>query len=106
MNQCDLSLFHVIRRNGQLVDFDVSKIRNAIANAFLKDADGQPRRRRSLALSASEYEKIDRFTEQAVTAVTSHKPAGAAIGIEEIQDQVELALMRAGEHDIARDYVQ
>ncbi len=105
MNKYDLSNFRVIRRSGQSVGFDASKIRNAIANAFLKDAEGQPRRRGSLALSASEHEKIDRFTEQAVIAVTGHKTAGAAIGIEEIQDQVELALMRAGEHEVARDYV-
>lgn len=32
-------------------------------------------------------------------------PSGGTIHIEDIQDQVELALMRAGEHKIARDYV-
>ena len=33
------------------------------------------------------------------------KPDGGAIHIEEIQDQVELALMRGGEHEVARAYV-
>ena len=33
------------------------------------------------------------------------KPEGGAIHIEEIQDQVELALMRGGEHEVARAYV-
>jgi hypothetical protein len=50
MNKYGLSTFRVIRRNGQLVGFDASKIRNAIANAFLKDPDGQPRHRGSLVL--------------------------------------------------------
>jgi ribonucleoside-diphosphate reductase alpha chain len=104
MKVTDLSPFHVIRRDGYRVDFDPSKIRNAIANAFLKDAHGQPRRR-ELTLSSAERAKVDNFAEQVVAALTRRKPAGSTIGVEEIQDQVELALMRAGEHEIARDYV-
>lgn len=105
MNLNDLSIYQVIRRDGHVVSFDASKIRNAIANAFLKDADGNPRRRGELVLAASERDKVDRFTEQVIAAVTRRKEAGTAIGIEDIQDQVELVLMRAGEHDVARGYV-
>ena len=105
MNLHDLSMYQVIRRDGHVVPFDAVKIRNAIANAFLKDADGNSRRRGELVLAASEREKAEKFTAQVVDAVTRRKEAGAAIGIEDIQDQVELILMRAGEHDVARDYV-
>ncbi|OZA27531.1 MAG: ribonucleoside-diphosphate reductase subunit alpha [Hydrogenophilales bacterium 17-61-9] len=105
MNLNDLSPFQVIRRDGHVVPFDALKIRNAIANAFLKDADGNPRRHGELVLATSERAKADSFTEQVVVAVTRRKEAGETIGIEDIQDQVELVLMRAGEHDIARDYV-
>ena len=101
----DQFIYQVIRRDGHVVPFDALKIRNAIANAFLKDADGNLRRQGELVLATSEREKAERFTEQVVNAVTRRKDSGAAIGIEDIQDQVELVLMRAGEHHVARDYV-
>jgi ribonucleoside-diphosphate reductase alpha chain len=105
MNLNDLSTIRVIRRNGEVVGFDAAKIRNAIALAYLKDADGEARHPGDLALSASEREKVERFTEQVVAALLRHTNVGAIVRIEDIQDQVELALMRAGEHDVARDYV-
>ena len=105
MNLNDLSTICVIRRNGEVVDFDATKIRNAIVLAYLKDADGEPRHPGDLTLSASEREKVERFTEQVVAALLRHRDVAAIVRIEDIQDQVELALMRAGEHDVARDYV-
>ena len=46
-----------------------------------------------------------KLTDAVVTALMKRKPEGGAIHIEEIQDQVELALMRGGEHEVARAYV-
>ena len=97
--------FSVLRRDGKVVAFDADKIRNAIAMAFLRNADGQPRRAEGLSLSSSQRAKVDRFTDEVVVAVTGRRLPSAAIGVEDIQDQVELVLMRAGEHEVARDYV-
>jgi ribonucleoside-diphosphate reductase alpha chain len=103
--QSSLSRLNVIRRDGQQVAFDTTKIRAAIAHAFLKDGDGQPRRPHEAVLSASEHVKVDRFTQTVAQACTRHAPQGAAVRIEDIQDQVERVLMRAGEHEVARGYV-
>ena len=46
-----------------------------------------------------------KLTDGVVAALMKRKPEGGAIHIEEIQDQVELALMRGGEHEVARAYV-
>src|SRR5437879_3452732 len=105
MNMKDLASYRVVTRDGDIVPFDGSKIRNAIANAFLKDADGRVRGNAPQSLSASVREKVDRFTDQVIAAATRRDLSGMPIGIEDIQDQVERVLMRAGEHDIARDYV-
>jgi ribonucleoside-diphosphate reductase alpha chain len=45
------------------------------------------------------------LTQQVVVALIRRMPAGGIVHIEDIQDQVELALMRSGEHEIARAYV-
>jgi ribonucleoside-diphosphate reductase alpha chain len=50
-------------------------------------------------------ELVAGLTEQAVAALLRHQPSGGTFHIEDIQDQVELALMRSGEHDVARAYV-
>jgi ribonucleoside-diphosphate reductase alpha chain len=104
MQVSDLSSFSVIRRSGDVVQFQPYKIRDAIAAAFLKDANGQARRA-GATLSQSESAIVEQLTEQVVEAVTGRKAGGGAIHIEAIQDQVELALMRAGQHEVARDYV-
>lgn len=101
----ELSASCVIRREGHVVPFDAAKIRTAIASAFLKDGAGRPRRHGSVALSASERAKVDRFTDEVVAGVTRRHDATIPVRIEDIQDQVELVLMRAGEHEVARGYV-
>lgn len=90
---------HVIRRNGAVVPFEPMKISVAITKAFLAAHGSQE------AGSARMRDEVTLLTEQVVKALVRRKPEGGAIHIEDIQDQVELALMRSGEHDVARAYV-
>lgn len=91
--------FQVIRRNGKVTTFDGNKIKVALTKAFLA-VEGS-----NAAASTRIHSRVDELTEQIVAAATRRTPAGGATHIEDIQDQVELALMRAGEHKIARSYV-
>jgi ribonucleoside-diphosphate reductase alpha chain len=95
-------MLHTIKRDGNLAPFDASKIEAAIAMAFLKDADGNPRP--GTEHSAAVREKVKAITGSVVSTLES-RPNDGTVHIEDIQDQVELALMRSGEHKIARDYV-
>jgi ribonucleoside-diphosphate reductase alpha chain len=106
MNETNEPVLTVRRRDGSVVAFDRTRIERAIASAFLRDAKGEPRHVGGNELLPAERDKVERFTEQVVYAV-SRRPDAAQhpIDIEDIQDQVELALMRYGEHAIARDYV-
>src|SRR5437870_2918533 len=94
-----LAQYKVIRRNGAVVGFEPSKIAIAVTKAFLAVNGGQS------AASARVRELTAQLTENVVHALMKRKPDGGAIHIEEIQDQVELALMRGGEHEVARAYV-
>src|SRR5213080_3532464 len=94
-----LAQYKVIRRNGAVVGFEPSKIAIAVTKAFLAVNGGQS------AASARVRELTARLTDAVVAALMRRKPEGGAIHIEEIQDQVELALMRGGEHEVARAYV-
>jgi len=89
----------VIKRNGQVVPFDSSKISVAITKAFLAVEGG------TAAASSRIHETVAKLTTQVKAIFERRMPSGGTIHIEDIQDQVELALMRAGEHKIARDYV-
>ena len=89
----------VIRRNGSVVGFEPAKISIAMTKAFLAIHGGQG------AASARVREEVSKLTDLVVAALMKRKPEGGAIHIEEIQDQVELALMRGGEHEVARAYV-
>ncbi|MCX5591073.1 ribonucleoside-diphosphate reductase subunit alpha [Alcaligenes endophyticus] len=93
------SMFSVIRRNGAVMGFEPNKIAVALNKAFIAVAGGQS------AASARVRELVESLTEQVVSALIRHRPSGGTFHIEEIQDQVELALMRSGEHDVARAYV-
>src|SRR5437870_1886486 len=94
-----LAQYKVIRRNGAVVGFEPSKIAIAVTKAFLAVNGGQS------AASARVRELTAQLTENVVNALMKREPDGGAIHIEEIQDQVELALMRGGEHEVARAYV-
>lgn len=89
----------VIKRNGTVVAYTDDKITVAITKAFLAVEGG------TAAASSRIHETVARLTEQVSTTFKRRMPSGGTIHIEEIQDQVELALMRAGEHKVARDYV-
>src|SRR4051812_18861484 len=94
-----LAQYKIIRRNGSVVGFEPQKITIALTKAFLAVSGGQG------AASARIREVTAQLTDTVVGALMRRKPDGGAIHIEEIQDQVELALMRHGEHEVARAYV-
>ncbi|MGA0882286.1 MAG: ATP cone domain-containing protein, partial [Burkholderiaceae bacterium] len=94
-----LSDLKVIRRHGAVVSFEAQKISVALTKAFLAVQGGQG------AASARVREVTESLTQQVVGALLRRMPAGGTVHIEDIQDQVELALMRSGEHEVARAYV-
>ncbi len=89
----------VIKRNGTVVPYEDSKISVAITKAFLA-VEGS-----TAAASARIHEMVRNLTEQVGETFKRRMPSGGTVHIEDIQDQVELALMRSGEHKVARDYV-
>ena len=91
--------YRVIRRNGAVVAFEPHKISVAMTKAFLAVAGGQG------AVSARIRELVEQLTNNVVAALVRRQPNGGTFHIEDVQDQVELSLMRSGEHDVAREYV-
>jgi ribonucleoside-diphosphate reductase alpha chain len=89
----------VIKRNGTVVTYDVSKISVAITKAFLAVEGG------TAAASNRIHETVAQLTGQITAIFKRRMPSGGTIHIEDIQDQVELALMRSGDQKVARDYV-
>ena len=89
----------VIRRNGKLTAFDPAKISVAMTKAFLAVEGG------SAAASVRVRETVESLTAKINHALSRRMPGGGTIHIEDIQDQVELALMREGHHKVARAYV-
>lgn len=89
----------VIRRNGQFSPFDPAKIANAITKAFVGvEGSGATASRRI-------HESVENLTQHIVETLARRADGARALHIEDIQDQVELALMRASEHKVARAYV-
>ncbi len=97
--QSRYSDYKVIRRNGAVVGFEPSKISIAMTKAFIAVNGGQG------AASARVREIVAKSTDTVVGALLRRQPSGGTFHIEDIQDQVELALMRSGEHETARAYV-
>ncbi|MFT5351762.1 MAG: ribonucleoside-diphosphate reductase alpha chain, partial [Gammaproteobacteria bacterium] len=91
--------YKVIRRNNKVTSYDSSKISVALTKAFLNVEGG------TAAASTRVHEKVEDLCEQIDKALTRRMPGGGTVHIEDIQDQVELALMRAGEQKVARSYV-
>jgi ribonucleoside-diphosphate reductase alpha chain len=91
--------YKTLRRNGSVVGFEPAKVSIAMTKAFLAVNGGQG------AASARVRELVEQLTSQVVSALVRRQPSGGTFHIEDIQDQVELALMRSGEHDVARAYV-
>jgi ribonucleoside-diphosphate reductase alpha chain len=97
--QSRYSEYKIIRRNGAVVGFEPSKISIALTKAYIAVNGGQG------AASARVREVVANLTDTVVAALMRRQPSGGTFHIEDIQDQVELALMRSGEHEVARAYV-
>lgn len=95
----DFSKYQVVRRSGDVVEFNPSKITVAITKAYIAIHGSN-----SIA-SYGVRDQIGTLTNMVIGALQSRRPTGGSIFIEDIQDQVELALMRKGEHEVARSYV-
>ena len=91
--------YKIIRRNGAVVGFEPAKISVAMTKAYLAVGGSQG------AASARVRELVTDLTMSVVAALVRRQPQGGTFHIEDIQDQVELALMRASQHDVARSYV-
>jgi ribonucleoside-diphosphate reductase alpha chain len=94
-----LAQYQIIRRNGSVVSFEPAKIAVAMMKAFLAVHGTQG------AASASVRETVEELTHAVIRALMRSRPAGGTFHIEDVQDQVELGLMRGGHHEIARAYV-
>ena len=91
--------YKVIRRNGSVMPFDPTKISVALTKAFIA-TEGE-----TIAGSSRLHDLVAKMTASVVDVLTRRLPDGGTLQIEIIQDQVELALMRSGEHEVARRYV-
>jgi ribonucleoside-diphosphate reductase alpha chain len=91
--------YRIIRRNGAVVPFAPTKIEVAVTKAFLAVNGEQGRE------SARIRALVAELTANVVAALVRRQPNGGTFHIEDVQDQVELSLMRSGEHDVAREYV-
>jgi len=89
----------VIRRNGKIVAYESDKIIIAMTKAFLSQEETNG------PASSSIHQKVNQLVNEISQVFFRRMPTGGTIHIEDIQDQVELALMRAGEHRVARAYV-
>ena len=94
-----LNNYQVIRRNGKVTAFDTSKISIALTKAFISVEGG------TAAASTRIHQAVESLTQLVINAFTRRMPDGGTLHIEDIQDQVELALMRNGEQKVARAYV-
>jgi len=97
--QASVAQYQIIRRNGAVVPFEPSKIAVAMMKAFLAVHGTQG------AASASVRETVEELTHAVVRALMRSRPGGGTFHIEDVQDQVELGLMRGSHHEVARAYV-
>lgn len=79
------------KRDGRLVDYDISKIENAIAKAMMSLGDGE----------IKDCKKMAKITELYLTEKFEDKIPS----VEDIQDIVENVLMRNGYEDVAKAYI-
>jgi ribonucleoside-diphosphate reductase alpha chain len=98
-NNTQSNIYNVIRRNGKLTSFDKNKIAVAMTKAFLAVEGGQA------AASSRVHETVERLSNLVVNTLTRRQPDGGTFHIEDIQDQVELSMMRSSEQKVARAYV-
>ena len=89
---CIRDRYRVVKRDGQKVDFDISKISQAITKAF--EAQNKEYHPSVIGLIALK-----------VTADFENKIKDGFIAVEDIQDSVEQVLIQAGYADIAKAYI-
>lgn len=94
-----LSHYQIVRRNGAVVAFEPNKIAIALMKAFLAVHGAQG------SASVSVRETVEQLTQAVVRGLLRSRPMGGTFHIEDVQDQVELVLMRGGHHEVARAYV-
>ena len=99
MSGAEFAPYQIIRRNGAVVSFEPSKIAVALMKAFLAVHGSQG------AASVSVRETVDGLTQTVVRALMRSRPGGGTFHIEDVQDHVELGLMRGSHHEVARAYV-
>ena len=93
------SNYKVKKRSGQTAPFSADKITVAISKAMLA-VEGQ-----QASGSQRIHDAVKQLTDQVLSALERSLLAHPVVHIEDIQDQVELALMRSGHHRVARAYV-
>jgi len=93
------SIYKVIRRNGSVTPFDVNKIEVALTKAFLEVEGGV------VAASSRVHIEVKDLAAKVFDSLFRRMMDGGVVHIEDVQDQVELALMRAGEQKVARSYI-
>ena len=91
--------YQILRRNGAVMPFEPQKIAIALMKAFLAVHGTQG------AASASVREIVETLTDTVVRALMRSRPSGGTFHIDDVQDQVELGLMRSDHHEVARAYV-
>ena len=81
----------IIKRDGRIVDFDITKIENAIVKAMMSLGEGDVRDARKLA-KITELELTEKFENKLPS-------------VEDIQDIVEKVLMKNGFENVAKCYI-
>ncbi len=109
LNNDDMSInllsLSVVRRDGSITPFKSDKIANAIKKAFLAQTKIRNNKNKEKEQQDSIHKTVEKLTHKVVSALTRRIADGDMIHIEDIQDQVELALMRDEYHKVARAYV-
>ena len=101
LSDLDAALFahHRVRsRDGDLRPFNPERIGRAVAKALLAAEGGD-------VLSARSRDLTALLARQICEQLTARRPEGGTFDVEEIQDQAELSLMRASQHEAARRFV-
>ena len=101
----NLLSLNVVRRDGSISSFKSDKISDAIKKAFLAQTKIRNNKDKDKEQEESIHKTVEELTHKVVSALTRRIADGDMIHIEDIQDQVELALMRDEHHKVARAYV-
>ena len=105
LEEINILSLSVIRRDGSITPFKSDKISNAIKKAFLAQTKIRNNKDKDKEQKNTIHKTVDALASKVVSALTRRIADGDMIHIEDIQDQVELALMRDEHHKVARAYV-